>query len=110
MAGSRANKPAEFLGDSNDRMRDFPADARQAAGFQLHRVERGKLPNNYKPMPSIGPGVMEIRIDVGSGAFRVLCVAKKANAIYVLHAFQKKTQKTSQRDIEIGKARYKELP
>jgi phage-related protein len=67
------------------------------------------MPTNFKPMPAVGAGVFEIRVGDEAGIFRVFYVAKLADAIYVLHCFEKKTQKTDKRDIDIGRARYAEL-
>lgn len=102
-------KPVVFLGDSLDRLRAFPERARRNAGFQLDRVQRGLDPDEWKPMTTIGAGVKEIRVREASGAFRVAYIATFAEAVYVLHAFQKKTQRTSQRDLELAKSRFKEL-
>jgi phage-related protein len=102
-------KPIVFLGDSLECLREFPERARRDAGFQLERVQRGHEPDDWKPMASIGPGVREIRVRDATGAFRVLYVARFAEAIFVLHAFQKKTQRTSQRDIALAQARFKQL-
>jgi phage-related protein len=103
-------KPVAFVGDSRDRLRNFPLDAKRAAGYQIDRIQAGGVPNDYRPMPSVGHGVMEIRIHEDNGAFRVFYVANREDAVYVLHCFQKKTQKTARKDIELGKQRYKELP
>ncbi|GFN45752.1 type II toxin-antitoxin system RelE/ParE family toxin [Candidatus Regiella insecticola] len=102
-------KKLKFLGDSLQRLRDFPDDTRQDAGYQLDRVQRGKQPGDFKPMPSIGKGVEEIRLWDDSGTFRVIYTARFANAVYVLHAFQKKTQATSKRDIDTAKVRFAQL-
>ena len=102
-------KPVEFVGDSLDCLREFPTDARHEAGFQLDRVQRGLEPFDWKPMPVVGSGVREIRVRDDSGAFRVLYVAKLADAVYVLHRFQKKTQATAKRDLELAAKRYREL-
>jgi phage-related protein len=102
-------KSVRFIGDSLKCLREFPVDARQDAGRQLDRVQRGKQPNDFKPMPSIGKGVEEIRVWDDSGTFRVIYTARLADAVYVLHAFQKKTQATSKRDIETAKARFAQL-
>ncbi len=102
-------KPVCFLGGSLKSLREFPNDARQDVGYQLDRVQRGLQPNDFKPMPSIGKGVEEIRVRDESGAFRVIYTARLADAVYVLHAFQKKTQTTSKRDIEIARTRFAEL-
>ena len=100
-------KAVVFLGDSLSRLRDFPESARATAGFQLLQVQRGLEPDDWKPMATIGPGVREIRIRDGSGAFRVIYLAKLEDRILVLHAFQKKTQKTPQKDIELAADRLK---
>lgn len=102
-------KPVCFLGDSLRRLRDFPEDARHDAGYQLEKVQRGEQPDDFKPMPAIGKGVEEIRVMDESGAYRVIYVARHADAIYVLHAFQKKTQSTSRRDLEIARKRFAKL-
>ena len=102
-------KPVTFLGDSLKRVREFPEDARQDTGYQLDRVQRGMQPDDFKPMPSIGKGVEEIRVRDETGAYRVVFTARLAEAVYVLHAFQKKTQATSKRDIDLAVERFKEL-
>jgi phage-related protein len=102
-------KLLHFVGDSLKRLREFPEDARQDAGRQLDRVQSGKQPNDFKSMPSIGRGVQEIRVWNAAGAFRVIYTARLADAVYVLHAFQKKTQATSKPDIDIAKARFVQL-
>jgi len=102
-------KPVTFLGDSLDAVRSFPSGARREAGFQIDRVQRGLNPDHWKPMTTIGPGVCEIRVSDTSGAFRVIYVATFVEAIYVLHAFDKKRQTTSRRDLSIAAARHSEL-
>ena len=102
-------KPIEFLGDSLDCLREFPQQARREAGFQLDRVQRGLDPFDWKPMSAVGSGVREIRVREDSGAYRVLYIAKFADAVYVLHCFQKKTQATSKRDIDVAHKRYRDL-
>ena len=102
-------KPVVFLGDSLDRIRAFPERARRDAGFQLDRVQRGLEPDDWKPMPTIGPGAREIRVRDATGAYRVVYVAHFADAVYVLHAFQKKTQRTSPRDLALAQLRLRDL-
>ena len=99
-------KPIEFLGDSLRSLREFPDDAKRDAGYQLDRVQHGLQPDDFKPMPTIGKGVEEIRVRDDTGAYRVIYTARLADAIYVLHAFQKKTQATSKRDIDLAKQRF----
>ena len=97
-------RPVRFLGSSLKSLRDFPEDARHDAGYQLEKVQRGEPPDDFKPMPSIGRGVEEIRISDKSGAYRVIYAARRAEAVYV-HAFHKKTQATLRKDIETAKRR-----
>ena len=94
-------KPLRFVGSSLDDLRSFPAEARRQAGFELYAIQRGLEPSDWKSMKMVGLGVREIRIRV-LGEWRVLYVAKFADAVYVLHAFLKKTQKTRRNDIEIA--------
>jgi phage-related protein len=102
-------KSIVFRGNALDDLRDFPEPARQEAGYQLDKVQRGFEPNDWKPMNTVGRGVREIRIRDASGAFRVIYVAKLADAVYVLHCFQKKTEKTSATDIDLAAKRYGDL-
>lgn len=101
-------KPLEFAGSSQDDLKNFPAEARRDAGFQLRFIQMGLAPSDWKPMKAVGSGVMEIRIH-RDGEWRVIYVAKFEQAVYVLHAFEKKTQKTRQADIALAQARYKEV-
>lgn len=101
------DKPLIWIGSSRRDLLDFSEEARRKAGFELRAVQRGETPSDFKAMPTIGPGVYEIRIHTGD-AYRVFYVTKFDEGIYVLHTFQKKTKKTSKLDIEIGRRRYKE--
>ena len=98
-----------FVGDSLQAIRNFPTAARSKAGYQLERVQRGLDPRDWKPMRAIGAGVREIRVRDQSGAFRVVYLAALGDAIYVLHAFQKKTQKTARSDIELAARRFRQV-
>ena len=102
-------KQVRFLGDSLERLREFPRDGRYDVGRQIDKVQRGQQPDDFKPMPSIGKGVEEIRVRDATGTFRVIYTARLAAAVYVIHAFQKKTQATSPRDINLAKARFAQL-
>jgi phage-related protein len=102
-------KPVTFHGNSLDRIRVFPEDARREAGHELYQVQKGLEPGDWKPMPTVGPGVREIRIRDAQGAYRVIYVATFAEAVHVLHAFQKRAQKTPQRDIDLAAARLRQL-
>jgi phage-related protein len=102
------DKPIRWIGSSLNDLTNFPDPARKKAGFQLRAVQSGDTPSDFKPMPTIGLGVEEIRIRT-EDAYRIFYVARFAEAVYVLHAFQKKTQKTSKSDIEIGQKRYQQM-
>ena len=102
------NKPITWVQTSLEDLRSFPANARRLAGYELRRVQSGLMPDDWKPMKSIGPGVFEIRIRTGR-AHRIFYVAKYEEAIYVLHAFEKKTKRTRQADLELGRKRLTEV-
>lgn len=102
-------KDLVFLGDSLEQLRDFPESARKEAGVQLHKIQQGIEPSDWKPMTSVGQGVREIRIRDEAGAFRVLYVTKIEDAVYVLHIFQKKTQQTAKRDLDLAAARLRQI-
>jgi len=101
-------KPIVWCGDSLERIRDFPDDARRLAGHQLDKVQRGIDPDDWKPMPSVGLGVREIRVRA-QGQFRVMYLAKFEEAVYVLHALGKKTQRTAKQDLELATTRFREV-
>lgn len=100
-------KSLKFLGSSHDDLCAFPQEVRHAVGVELMVVQFGGVPSDFKPMPGVGNGVYEIRVRDASGAFRVMYIARLPDAVYVLHAFQKKTQKTSKLDMELAQRRYK---
>ena len=101
-------KKIVFLGTTLRAIRNFPAPVKQESGYELDKVQHGLAPKDWKAMPNIGPGVREIRINA-NGAWRLVYVANRDAKVYVLHAFQKKTQKTSTQDIALIKAALKEL-
>jgi phage-related protein len=100
-------KLIEWLGSSRADVRAFPDEARIEAGWQLELVQRGEDPDDWKPMRTVGPGVREIRIREASGAFRVIYLATIEDRVLVLHAFQKKTQATSTKDLDLAAQRLK---
>jgi hypothetical protein len=102
-------KPVEFRGSSLDDLRAFPLAARRETGHQLDQVQNGQDADDWKPISTLGQGVKEIRIRDAAGAFRVIYIAKFADAVYVLHCFQKKTAKTSRTDLELAAKRYRDL-
>jgi phage-related protein len=102
-------KPVHFVGTSREDLRELPDSAQETTGFQLFKVQQGKEPDDWKPMPSVGAGVQEIRVQDERGAYRIFYVAKFEEAVYVLHVFQKRSQKTAQPDLDLGKSRYADL-
>ena len=101
-------KPLKFVGSSLDDLRNFPDEARRGAGFALRAVQNGLEPSDWRPMRAVGRGVKEIRIRV-LGEWRVIYIAQRHDAVYVLHAFQKKSRKTSRQDLELARHRYKQI-
>ena len=101
-------KPVVWLGDSRATVRAFPDHVREIAGFQLWRVQQGLEPNDWKPMATVGLGVREIRIQT-EAEHRVLYVAKFTEAVYVLHAFEKRTRQTAKTDLDLAKQRFRAL-
>lgn len=102
-------KPVHFVGSSREDLRELPENARETAGHQLFKVQQGKEPDDWKPMPTVGIGVQEIRVWDESGTYRVLYVAKFEEAVYVLHVFEKRSQKTAKGDVQRAKGRYTDL-
>jgi len=97
-------KPLVWLGSSREGVRAFSDDGRREAGYQLRRVQRGMMPDDWKPLSTVGSGVYEIRIHIGA-EYRVLYVAKFEEAVYVLHAFEKRTRQTRETDIALARRR-----
>mgnify|MGYP001605405226 CR=1 FL=1 len=102
-------KPVHFVGSSRDDLRELPESVKETAGHQLFKVQQGKEPDDWKPMSSVGAGVQEIRVWDESGTYRMLYVAKFEEAVYVLHVFEKRSQKTAKGDIQRAKSRYADL-
>jgi phage-related protein len=100
-------KPLEFLGSSRDDLAVMPASVRKQIGLELMRVQFGGQPKDFKPLSIVGAGAFEIRVRDSFGAYRAVYVAKFESAVFVLHAFQKKTQQTAKANIDLAKVRYK---
>lgn len=104
------SKRVEFAGDTQKRLRSWPETARRKAGFEIRRLQSGEQPTDFKPVPSIGPGVEELRVwDDSNRTYRVIYMARLADAVHVLHAFQKTTQQMEKKDHELAKRRYAAL-
>lgn len=96
-----------WVGASRDDLVDFPDEARRKIGYQLNKIQQGRDPDDWKPFATVGPGAQEIRIQVDGNQYRSIYVARFEEAIYVLHCFVKREQKTSAKDVEIARQRYK---
>ena len=101
-------KSLQFIGSSQQDLAKFPDAAKRQAGFELWQVQLGLMPSDFKPMPTVGTGAYEVRIKIGT-QWRVIYVASRGDAVYVLHAFQKTTQKTAKHDIDLAGGRYKQI-
>jgi phage-related protein len=101
-------KPVKWLGTTLEDIRNQSEDIQDQLGYQLDRVQLGLRPNNYRPMSTVGPGTVEIRVADAANIARLMYVAKFRNTVHVLHVFTKKSQTTPQSDIKIAKQRYKE--
>lgn len=101
-------KPVRFMGSAKTELSAFPDSAKLRAGHELFMVQVGREPDDWKPMASVGAGVCEIRVRDQTGQYRLIYVASFGNAIYALHAFQKKSRKTSSFDLKLARRRYRE--
>ena len=108
MAPDAPAKPIGWRGSSREALLGFPDDARREAGYQWHLVQHGGMPDDWKPMSAVGPGVMEVRLHTAT-EHRIIYVSRFAEAVYVLHAFEKKTRATPRADIELARRRYRAL-
>jgi phage-related protein len=102
-------KAAIWMGSSKEDLRAFPGEVRREVGFQLEHVQEGMDPDDWKPMSSVGAGVREIRVRESSGAFCCIYLATRPEGIYLLHCFQKKTQKTHQQDLDLAHRRFRSI-
>ena len=105
-------RPLRFVGDSIEVLRKLPEEVKDEIGFALERVQRGKTPENAKPLKGIAPGVIEIISDIRGDTFRAVYTVKFPKAIYVLHVFQKKSKRgiaTPKREIELVERRLRQV-
>jgi phage-related protein len=100
-------KPVNWVGSSRFALRNFPEEARRQAGNELWLVQEGKMPTDFKPLPDIGPGAMEIRIHKPH-EHRLIYVARFP-AVYVLNAFEKKSQQMPQKEMSVARSNYAKM-
>ena len=102
-------KPVVWLGSSREDLKGFPETAQDSLGFELYRVQCALDPRDWKPMASVGPGVREIRVRDEAGIFRMIYLATRPDGVYVLHCFQKKTQRTNRSDLDMAVKRFSSI-
>ena len=106
-------KPARFIGSSREDLRRFPDDVRTEFGYAIFAAQEGGKAPKAKPLKGIvpGAGVLEIVEDFDGNTYRVVYTVKFADAVYVLHAFQKKSKhgiKTLKQEMDLIRARFAE--
>ena len=94
-------------GDSREVLKAFPEGVTQNLGFQLWQLQRGERPKDYRPLPSIGTGVFELRDQDERAWYRVVYLSRIDDVLYVLHCFEKKSREMPRRDFERAKQRLK---
>lgn len=102
-------KPVVWMGGSREDLKEFPETVQDSLGFELYRVQCGLDPKDWKPMMSIATGVREVRVRDEAGIFRMIYLATRPEGVYVLHCFQKKTQRTGRSDVELATKRFKSI-
>lgn len=104
-------KPLKFHPKALELIRNLSVDLKKQIGEALRDIQKGLLPGMplNKPMPSVAPGVFELRVKDETKKVRVFYIAKLADFILVFHAFEKKTRKTPTYEINLGKKRLKEV-
>ena len=94
-------------GNSREVLQSFPEGVRQNLGFQLWQLQQGERPADYRPLPSIGPGVFELRDQDERAWYRVVYLSRIDDVIYVLHSFEKKSREMPRKEFETAKRRFK---
>ncbi len=92
-------------------VRTFPESVRKDVGYLIYKLQIGEsvLMPHSRVMPSVGPGCYELRVNGEDGTYRVFYFIKIKDQILIFHAFQKKTEQTSRRDLSVGKKNLKEM-
>jgi len=104
-AEQRPDAIIAWEGDSKEVISAFRDAVKQNLGFQLRLLQRGEQPTDYRPMPSIGPGVFELRDDDERSWYRVIYLSRVRDTIYVLHCFEKKSRETPQKEVNTARRR-----
>ena len=98
-------KEVVFVGSSLEDLRGYPKDVRADMGYQIDRVQCGLDPTDWRPLAAVGSGVRELRVRGLNREYRGMYITTIGDAVYVLHVFVKKSQKTPRKDMEIAKKR-----
>jgi phage-related protein len=93
--------------DSREVLQEFPESVRQNLGFQLWQLQQGERPSDYRPLPSIGAGVFELRDQDERAWYRVVCLSRIRGVIYVLNCFEKKSREMPRKEFEKARQRLK---
>ena len=104
-------RPIIWLGNSKKNILQFPVEVRKLIGDELQFIQFGGMPKSAKPFKGVGSGVIEIALKYDKEAYRCVQAVQIGDAIYVLHAFQKKAKKgisTPKQDVDLIKNRYRE--
>lgn len=96
-------------GNSREILQSFPEGARENLGFDLWRLQQGERPGDYRPVPSIGVGVFELRDQDERAWYRIVYLSRTSDVIYVLHCFEKKGREILRREFEVAKQRLKNV-
>ncbi len=111
MSSQPDDKPLFWVGSSLKELRGFPEEVKDEIGFALYQAQRGLTPRSAKPLKGFaGASVLEIVDDFQTDTYRAVYTVQFADAVYVLHAFQKKSKRgveTPKGEIELVKARLK---
>lgn len=100
----REEKPLHWVGSAKKDLLGFPEQVMDDVGFALGVVQYGGHPPSAKPWKGLGPGVLEIVENDGSGTYRAVYTVRFRKAVYVLHAFQKKSPsgiRTARTDVKL---------
>ena len=105
-------KKLTWLADSRSRVKSFPAGVQDDIGYALYAAQLGEMSTKAKPLHGLGGSVMEIAANEESGTYRAVYTVSIGDAIYVIHAFQKKSKagiETPKSEIELVQQRLKQL-
>ena len=111
MSDEKAPKPLFWVGSSREDLREFPEDVKDAFGYALYLAQTGRKDPHAKPLKGFGgAGVLEVVEDHAGDTYRTVYTVRFADAVYVLHAFQKKSKRgiaTTKKELDLVRNRFK---